>query len=355
MAARLCAKSGFRSFRPFSVLQTISSGPKPCLLQSLRLYSTTGPGGSDSGPTDSPSFTSDLSSFKPSEHELDSELGDVDSAESAPLDRAKRREKKPKEPIDVMSDRPTTSAYFTEDIPFTELLTALDLCVSKYTDHIPFYSAKPTPEQLKKPADRYVPWFSLRQMCRHVRFNLTETQYNSLIARLEQLVGDSKEDLHKLPLELQKYLEGFSRTGKLWNELQEPKTLDDMGRAYAHGRRKEAGARVWLVKGEGAIIINGRPLASYFARMVDREQVLLPFELTSTIGKYNAWIQVLGGGTTGQSGAIRLGISQALVIHEPALQTLLAQEGLLTRDTRMVERKKTGRPKARKGFTWVKR
>ncbi|RKP37604.1 30S ribosomal protein S9 [Dimargaris cristalligena] len=130
---------------------------------------------------------------------------------------------------------------------------------------------------------------------------------------------------------------------------------DDLGRAYAVGRRKEAQARVWLVEGEGHIYINGKPMAEYFVNVVPREAVIAPMQLVGALGKFNVWAKVRGSGTTGQSEATALGIAKALALHTPPYKEPLRAEGCLTRDPRMVERKKTGQPKARKKFTWVKR
>ncbi|KAI0225913.1 37S ribosomal protein S9, mitochondrial, partial [Massospora cicadina] len=174
----------------------------------------------------------------------------------------------------------------------------MDLCVSRYTKQIPYFAKKPTIDMIRKPEDRFMSWFSKNRMEKHVGSLLTETQYNSIIARLEQLAGDSPEDFNTLPAELQTYLLEFTHTSKVEFEKFQPKPLDNLGRAYACGRRKEATAQVWLVKGDGKVVINGRPLASYFIRMVDREDVLLPFSVTSTLGKYNAWVKAYGGGTT---------------------------------------------------------
>jgi small subunit ribosomal protein S9 len=120
------------------------------------------------------------------------------------------------------------------------------------------------------------------------------------------------------------------------------------------GRRKTAVARVKLAEGSGRILINNRELERYFPVTVLREEVLKPFEVTSTLGRYDAKIRVQGGGPTGQAGAIRLGIARSLVaIDEDTRQNLNA--GLLTHDPRMVERKKYGQKKARKRFQFSKR
>jgi small subunit ribosomal protein S9 len=121
------------------------------------------------------------------------------------------------------------------------------------------------------------------------------------------------------------------------------------------GRRKASVARVYLKEGKGKITINKRDHKEYFTTDVLQYKVFQPFDLTDTKGKYDATINVKGGGTTGQVEAIRLGISRALVDINPDYKPLLKAEGLMTRDPRMVERKKPGQPKARKKFQFSKR
>lgn len=121
------------------------------------------------------------------------------------------------------------------------------------------------------------------------------------------------------------------------------------------GRRKSAVARVYLSKGKGKITVNKRDVSEYFATPVLLEKVNQPFNLTETLGKYDAKINVDGGGVNGQAEAIRLGISRALVEIDPDHKPALKAEGLMTRDPRMVERKKPGQKKARKKFQFSKR
>lgn len=121
------------------------------------------------------------------------------------------------------------------------------------------------------------------------------------------------------------------------------------------GRRKNAVARVKLVPGTGKIVINGREFENYFTIPEVREDVLTPFKVTETLGKYDAKVNVYGGGVTGQSQAIRLAIAKSLDEINPDFHTKLKSEGLLSRDPRMVERKKYGQKKARKRFQFSKR
>ena len=131
--------------------------------------------------------------------------------------------------------------------------------------------------------------------------------------------------------------------------------LDKQGRAYATGRRKDAVARVWLKPGNGTITVNGRDQAIYFARPTLRLIINQPFDVAERRGQYDVICTVVGGGLSGQAGAVKHGISQALTRYEPALRTAVKQAGFLTRDPRVVERKKYGRAKARRSFQFSKR
>ena len=131
--------------------------------------------------------------------------------------------------------------------------------------------------------------------------------------------------------------------------------LDKYGRAYATGRRKDAVARVWLKPGSGKIEVNGRDQETYFARPTLRLVINQPFDISDRNGQYDVVATVKGGGLSGQAGAVKHGIAQALSRFEPALRTAVKQAGFLTRDPRVVERKKYGRAKARRSFQFSKR
>ena len=131
--------------------------------------------------------------------------------------------------------------------------------------------------------------------------------------------------------------------------------LDAQGRAYATGRRKDAVARVWLKPGTGKVTVNGRDQEVYFARPTLRLVIAQPFEVADRTGQYDVVATVKGGGLSGQAGAVKHGISQALAKYEPALRGAVKAAGFLTRDSRAVERKKYGRAKARRSFQFSKR
>jgi len=131
--------------------------------------------------------------------------------------------------------------------------------------------------------------------------------------------------------------------------------LDKFGRAYATGKRKDAVARVWLKPGSGKIVINGRELERYFARPVLRMILNQPLVTAERQNQFDITATVVGGGLSGQAGAIRHGISRALTYYEPELRGVLKKGGFLTRDSRTVERKKYGKAKARRSFQFSKR
>jgi small subunit ribosomal protein S9 len=131
--------------------------------------------------------------------------------------------------------------------------------------------------------------------------------------------------------------------------------IDAQGRAYATGRRKDAVARVWLKPGTGKIVVNGRDQEVYFARPSLRLVINQPFGVTERTGQYDVIATVKGGGLSGQAGAVKHGIAQALSKYEPLLRSAVKAEGFLTRDSRTVERKKYGKAKARKSFQFSKR
>ncbi len=126
-------------------------------------------------------------------------------------------------------------------------------------------------------------------------------------------------------------------------------------KCYATGRRKVAIAKVWLMAGDGKITVNNKDLTTYFARDTSDMVVKQPLVITNTLGSYDVNATVLGGGLSGQAGALKLGISKALMLMDPNLRPVLKKAGFLTRDSRMVERKKYGQPGARKKFQFSKR
>jgi small subunit ribosomal protein S9 len=152
---------------------------------------------------------------------------------------------------------------------------------------------------------------------------------------------------------------GLEALGALKGEqivaIAREQTLDAFGRAYATGKRKNAIARVWIKPGAGRISVNGKEVETYFARPVLRMLIGQPFDVSERISSYDVVCTVTGGGLSGQAGAVRHGISKALTYFEPSLRPVLKKGGFLTRDPRVVERKKYGKAKARKSFQFSKR
>ena len=130
---------------------------------------------------------------------------------------------------------------------------------------------------------------------------------------------------------------------------------DNLGRAYATGKRKDAVARVWIKPGSGKVVVNGKEMISYFARPVLQMILRHPFTVAGVEGQFDVTATVKGGGLSGQAGAVKHGISKALQLYDPALRGALKVAGFLTRDSRVVERKKYGKAKARKSFQFSKR
>jgi small subunit ribosomal protein S9 len=148
-------------------------------------------------------------------------------------------------------------------------------------------------------------------------------------------------------------LQSLSTTAVVEAEAQPQR--DSFGRSYATGKRKNAIARVWIKPGNGKVEVNGKDIAVYFARPVLRMIVAQPFLVSDRLDQFDVYCTVVGGGLSGQAGAVRHGISTALTLYEPGLRPNLKHAGLLTRDSRVVERKKYGRRKARRGMQWAKR
>ena len=131
--------------------------------------------------------------------------------------------------------------------------------------------------------------------------------------------------------------------------------IDKLGRAYATGKRKNAVARVWIKPGSGKVVVNGKTMAEYFARPVLQMILRQPFTIAGREDQFDVMATVAGGGLSGQAGAVKHGVSKALQLYEPGLRAALKAAGFLTRDSRVVERKKYGKRKARRSFQFSKR
>ncbi|OAA64605.1 37S ribosomal protein s9 [Niveomyces insectorum RCEF 264] len=204
------------------------------------------------------------------------------------------------------------------------------------------------------PADevKRVAWKSLLDYQQSNGERILSAQYARCIDMVKQL--------HRIhprlkPAGLDDALAEFRRDVNPFDNVPRPLTVDRFGRAIGVGRRKTSVARAWVVEGTGEVLVNGKTLSGAFARVHDRESATWALRATERTDKYNVWALVEGGGTTGQAEALTLAVAKGLVAHEPALKTALRKAGCITRDRRVVERKKHGRVKARKGPAWVKR
>jgi small subunit ribosomal protein S9 len=139
------------------------------------------------------------------------------------------------------------------------------------------------------------------------------------------------------------------------DQVVHERKVDAQGRAYATGKRKNAIAKVWIKPGKGSITINGRDQEIYFARPVLRMMIAQPLQVADRLGQFDVIVSVQGSGLSGQAGAVRHGLSKALTYYEPELRAVLKPHGFLTRDSRVVERKKYGKAKARRSFQFSKR
>ena len=148
---------------------------------------------------------------------------------------------------------------------------------------------------------------------------------------------------------------GMNDDGELEVSAPREPVRDSLGRSYATGKRKDAVARVWIKPGTGKVVVNGKEMTQYFARPVLQMVIGQPFLIANRTDQFDVMATVKGGGLSGQAGAVKHGISKALSIYDPELRSPLKAAGFLTRDSRVVERKKYGRRKARRSFQFSKR
>jgi small subunit ribosomal protein S9 len=243
---------------------------------------------------------------------------------------------------------PASAAAFTGRPVYNDLIARLDHIHELYARQHPSGKA---PVHASWPGTLSRPHLS-----NLLNVELSASEHRRITTKIAQLV--------KLPAflhstELRHELEPFKKVLSVKKDITEAERLDEWKRAYGYGWRKSSSARAWLIAAkegvEGQVRVNGKNLSDYFVDMRCAESVVTPLVSTDTVGTYNAWCLVRGGGTTGQAEAVRLALSRALLRHEPHLRPILRTQGLISHDWRTVERKKTGQPKARKKYTWVKR
>lgn len=237
---------------------------------------------------------------------------------------------------------PASPSYFTATPRYSDAYLQLLSLVRRY-ERLPKVDGSEAPR---------VAWKTLAQYKAELGEPVREKGYHMLISLLKRL-----NLIHPslLPTEVQRTMQRYKRNVQPHMNVPRPIEIDELGRARAVGRRKSSHAVVFLVEGDGECLVNGKTLSEYFGRLHDRESAMWALKATSRLDKYNVWVVVKGGGTTGQAEAITLGVARALLAHEPDLKAAVRKAGCLTRDPRRVERKKPGKLKARKMPAWVKR
>ncbi|KAL7797490.1 ribosomal protein S5 domain 2-type protein [Trichoderma ceciliae] len=237
---------------------------------------------------------------------------------------------------------PATPSYFSREPQFNDLYIGISKLLTKY-NHLPTVPPGEAPQ---------MPWTKLEEMRSQMGEPIKASHYAKVmrVAKRLNLIEPSLR-----PAEVKVALTEFTRDINPFLNMPNPITVDKFGRAVGVGKRKESTARAFVVEGTGEILVNGKTLSEAFGRVHDRESAVWALTATERLDKYNVWVLVEGGGTTGQAEAITLAVAKALAAHEPALKTALRKAGCITRDPRTVERKKHGHVKARKMPAWVKR
>jgi len=282
---------------------------------------------------------------------------------------------------------PQSPSFYTTRAVYYDQVTQLEKAVSSAETFLRRNHLYPLPEFARASLPPLRPmWKDQSEMASEFSTKLTMTRYRRVTKLLNQLndfqriatVGGCPELVQRLSDILEMY-ESSKKEAYLNKGNRKPVVLDEYGRSYTLGKRKTSSARVWMIPVQttsdptpedllgvdashrvfpvtfSTILVNNAPLHEFFQFPQDREQITRPLKVAGVLGKYNIFAIVRGGGTSGQSGALAHGIGKGIVAHEPELEVLFRRAKLTRRDPRMVERKKTGLPKARKRYTWVKR
>lgn len=283
--------------------------------------------------------------------------------------------------------KPTLPTFFTGRPIYENALLDLENLVHKSQSTLRQEHVYPLPPSLKVATPR-ASWLSASDLSGTMATHLKTAQYRRITTLLNELatlreiarrVGQP-EVLSSIGEALKTY-ERADAEGSGSAKTRPDGKMDEFGRSLSVGKRKESSARVWMIQtklpdigdkdsekpaswsyipGENAaphteVLVNSRPIFKHFPRPSDRELILRPLRLTGLLGHYNIFALAEGGGTSGQAGAVALGVARGVVTHRPEMREVLQKDGLLTRDPRMVERKKTNLAKARKRNAWVKR
>ena len=240
----------------------------------------------------------------------------VQSFSTAPIRRAfaapeiKLEDDSDQRPARAARVVPASASYFTTQPNFTDRLLSLQSLLRKY-------QTLPT---IETDQARRVTWKTLSQFRLQDGEPVKAARYHKVTELLHRL---NRIHPSLMPQEVHHEMEGYKRTSNPHTNVARPRSIDQYGRSNALGRRKAATARVWLVEGEGEVLVNGKSLMGKFDRMHDRESAIWALKATGRLDKYNVWALVHGGGTTGQAEALTLGVARALLVHEPMLKPVL--------------------------------
>lgn len=221
-------------------------------------------------------------------------------------------------------EKPESLSYFTGNFKYNDLLIELDALYKQNEDWKPVIATSEDDASVAATADEKTYAWKLREkMSEMLAIPLKTSQWRKITLHLNQLASLPRPLPPQVAQVLALYERSESNTTTTESTSSVKAALDDMGRAYAVGRRKESSARCWVVEGEGKVLVNGVELKDYFKRPIDRDQVVLPLAVTESAEKYNVWTLVTGGGTTGQAEAIKLGVGKALLVHDAELKPTL--------------------------------
>lgn len=250
----------------------------------------------------------------------------------------------------VTHNRPSHPAYFTGNPFYFDAL----LTMNGYIQRIRDFQAQ-TNKPLE-PAVHNIKWMGSKELSEKLSIKTTPKQVEDLHQKLNFLYSHISQFTEEEEKEIMSFLEKYMRPGSFFKRpvIEYPK-LDEYNRSMTLGSRKTAKAQVYMIPGEGKVMVNGLHFSDYFDNDLELHSSVKALDAVDGWGKYNIWAVVNGGGKSSQANAIGLGIARGLIIQDPSVQDILKASGLLTPDTRQVERKKTGQPKARKKITWVKR
>ncbi|KAK9235188.1 ribosomal protein S9/S16-domain-containing protein [Lipomyces kononenkoae] len=269
-----------------------------------------------------------------------------DGFEGKKMEQAKRilpRSTNAEEILPLLRDVPVSPSYFTAAWFHTDRLLALrDL--DRKCSALPRLAAGVDDGFKPMMYNEYIST-DPTGLSRHGDYNAVK----EILQRLARIRPDVR------PVEVNMLLVQFTNSSVTRNSMPERRKIDALGRAMGRAKRKDARATVWIVRGEGQVLVNGKRLTDLFNRARDREAILRPLNVVGQITNYNIFALVRGGGTTGQAGALSLGLAKALVRYNPQFSNVLRKADCLKQDLRVVERKKPGKVKARKAPQWVKR